>query len=137
MTGHAGGSANNPLRSSSFVTAVQTTPTGLTEAEAARRLRERGKQPLRLEPPYASILGANTFTVPNAILLVFGVLTITFGSWKDALFLGILVANIAIECFQEIAPNGSMHGSVRCAYLSPEAVVVRDGNERRVPVDEG
>ena len=114
MTGHAGGSANNPLRSSSFVTAVHTTPTGLTEAEAARRLRERGKQPLRRSSrSYASILRANTFTVPKAILLVFGVLTITFGSWKDALFLGILVANVAIGSFQEIAPNGSLIGSPR------------------------
>ena len=95
MSGHAGGSANNPLRSSSFVTAVQTTPTGLTEAEAARRLRERGKQPRRRSSRSH------------------GVLTITFGSWKDALFLGILVANIAIESFQEIAPNGSLIGSPR------------------------
>ena len=33
---------------------------------------------------------------------MFGVLTIAFGSWKDALFLGILVSNIAIGSFQEI-----------------------------------
>ena len=110
MSGHAGGSANSPLRSSSFVTAVQTTPTGLTEAEAARRLRERGKQPAA---PVEPLLRANTFTVPNAILPMFWVVTITFGSWKDALFLGILVANIAIGSFQEIAPNGSLIGSPR------------------------
>src|SRR6478672_3425434 len=77
--------------------------TGLSEAEAARRLAARGKQPPeRSSRSYRSIVLANAINIPNGILFVFGVLTIAFASWKDALFIGILVANIAIGSFQEI-----------------------------------
>ena len=63
---------------------------GLTEAEAARRLGAGRRAPRRRSSrSYASIARANTLTIPNAILLAFGVLTLAFGSWKDALFLGI------------------------------------------------
>ncbi len=79
------------------MTAVVVASTGLTEAEAARRREARGRLPRpRTSRSYASIVRANTVTVPNGILLLFGVLTITFGSWRDALFLGILVSNIVI-----------------------------------------
>jgi cation-transporting P-type ATPase E len=65
---------------------------------------------------------------------VFGVLTVTFDSWRDALFLGILVSNVAIGVFQEVR---SKHALDRLAALvAPEAVVVRDGADRRVPVGE-
>ena len=61
-------------------------------------------------------------------------LTITFGSWRDALFLGILVSNIAIGSFQEIRSKRALDRLA--ALVAPEAVVVRDGVDRRVPVDQ-
>ena len=70
---------------------------GLTAADAERRLRERGPQ--RKESSsrsYRSIAVANTFTVFNAILAAFGAATIAFGDPRDALFLGILIANTTI-----------------------------------------
>jgi magnesium-transporting ATPase (P-type) len=107
---------------------------GLTEAEAGRRLDARGELPReRSSRSYASIVRANTLTIPNGILLLFGVLTIAFGSWKDALFLGILVSNIAIGSFQEIRSKRALDRLA--ALVAPEAVVVRDGRERRIPVD--
>ena len=109
-------------------------PTGLTEVEAARRLEERGEHPKRPSSrSYASIVRANTLTIPNAILLVFGVLTIVFASWRDALFVGILISNIAIGSFQEIRSKRALDRLA--ALFAPEAVVVRDGVDRRVPVD--
>ena len=71
--------------------------------------------------------------MPNGILLFFGVLTITFGSWRDALFLGILISNIAIGSFQEIRSKRALDRLA--ALVAPEAVVVRDGVDRRMPVD--
>jgi cation-transporting P-type ATPase E len=62
------------------------------------------------------------------------VLTIAFGSWRDALFLGILISNIGIGSFQEIRSKRALDRLA--ALVSPEAVVVRDGVDRRVPVDE-
>jgi cation-transporting P-type ATPase E len=62
------------------------------------------------------------------------VLTIVFGSWRDALFLGILVSNIVIGSFQEVRSKRALD---RLAVLvAPQAAVVRAGAERLVPVDE-
>jgi cation-transporting P-type ATPase E len=65
---------------------------------------------------------------------VFGVLTVTFDSWRDALFLGILVSNIAIGCFQEIRSKRALDRLA--ALVAPEAMVVRDGGDRRVPLGD-
>ncbi|MBV9422454.1 MAG: HAD-IC family P-type ATPase [Solirubrobacterales bacterium] len=77
---------------------------------------------------------ANTLTVPNAILFVFGVLTITLASWRDALFMGILVSNIAVGSFQEIRSKRALDRLA--ALVAPEAVVVRDGVDHRVPTEQ-
>jgi magnesium-transporting ATPase (P-type) len=117
-----------------IVVDTATAPAGLTEAEAARRIEARGELPRRRSSrSYASIIRANTVTIPNVILLVFGVLTIVFASWRDALFLGILVSNIAIGSFQEIRSKRALDRLA--ALVAPDAVVVRDGVDRRVPVD--
>ncbi len=55
-------------------------------------------------------------------------------SWQDALFLGILISNIAIGSFQEIRSKRALDRLA--ALVAPEAVVVRDGVDRRVPVDQ-
>jgi cation-transporting P-type ATPase E len=97
-------------------------------------LDARGRLPRqRSSRSYASIVRANTLTVPNGILLFFGLLTITFGSWQDSLFLGILVANIGIGSFQEIRSKRALDRLA--ALVAPAAVVVRDGVDRQVPVD--
>src|ERR1700710_556573 len=112
------------------------TVTGLSESEAARRLREAGPPH---EPPtsrsYASIAIANTFTVFNAILAGFGLATIVFGNPKDALFLGILVANVGIGTFQEVRAKRTL--DKLAALVVAKATVVRDGEPRQVPVEEG
>ena len=64
---------------------------------------------------------------------MFGVLTLTLASWRDALFLGILVANVAIGSFQEVRSKRALDRLA--ALVAPEAVAVRDGADRRVPVD--
>jgi cation-transporting ATPase E len=108
---------------------------GLTESEAARRLADRGRPPgQRSSRSYASIIRANTLNIPNGILFVFGVLTISFASWKDALFLGILVSNIGIGSFQEIRSKRALDRLA--ALVAPDAVVVRDGADRRVPIGQ-
>jgi cation-transporting P-type ATPase E len=108
---------------------------GLTETEAARRLEARGKLPRQHSSrSYASIVRANTLNIPNGILFCFGVLTIAFASWKDALFLGILVSNVAVASFQEIRSKRALDRLA--ALVAPDAVVVRDGVDRRVSIDQ-
>jgi cation-transporting P-type ATPase E len=108
---------------------------GLTEVEAQRRLRERGRGlETRSSRSYRSIVFANTFTVFNLILALFGAATLAFGHAKDALFLGVLVANVAIGSFQEIRAKRALDRLA--ALVAPHATVVRDGTPREVPVGE-
>jgi len=108
---------------------------GLTEAEARRRLSGQ-LRPAREQSSrsYASIVRANVFTIFNLILAVFGVLVIAFGDARDALFVGVLVANSAIGIFQEVRAKRALDRLA--ALVQPTGTVVRDGRRRRVPVDE-
>jgi cation-transporting P-type ATPase E len=113
----------------------QAATAGLTEAEAQRRLEAAGGV---REPPtsrsYASIVRANVFTLFNLILSVFGVLTLVFGDWRDALFLGTLLANTGIGIVQEVRAKRSLD---RLALLvAPRAHAMRDGHPREVPAGE-
>lgn len=100
--------------------------TGLTAAEAARRLRECGPRSAEATSrSYRSIAIANTFTVFNLILFAFGVATITLGDPRDALFLGIVVANAGIGTFQEVRAKRALDRLA--ALVAPKATVIRDG----------
>ena len=57
-----------------------------------------------------------------------------FASWRDALFVGILVSNVVIGSFQEIRSKRALDRLA--ALVAPEATVVRDGVDRGVAVDE-
>ena len=112
----------------------RVSPAGLTEAEAAARLAAAPPPARnRSSRSYASIVRANVFTVFNAILLAFGLLTLAFGEWQDALFLGVVVANSTIGIVQELRAKRALDALT--ALVAPTATVVRDGAERRVAVD--
>jgi cation-transporting ATPase E len=116
-------------------TLVRPANRGLSQSEAQRRLDERGP----VEPPATSrstrsIVVANVFTVFNAILLVFGVLTLAVADWRDALFVGIIVANSSIGITQELRAKRKLDRLA--ALVAPHATVVRDGETRSVGVDE-
>jgi P-type E1-E2 ATPase len=108
--------------------------TGLSAAEAVARLEARGPA----EPPpsrsTASIVRANVVTPFNVILVALGVVTLGFGDARDALFLGIVVANAGIGIVQELRARAKL--DELAALVAPHANVVRDGQERRVRADE-
>jgi cation-transporting P-type ATPase E len=108
---------------------------GLSEAEARRRLPERAA-PARTgaSRSYGSIVRANVFTLFNLILAAFGTVTLLYGDWRDALFLGILVANTAIGIVQEVRAKHALDRL--SALVAPTATVVRDGRPRPLHVDE-
>ena len=61
-------------------------------------------------------------------------MTLLFGDWRDALFLGILVANTAIGIGQELRAKRALDRLA--ALVAPTAGVVRDGALRRLHVDQ-
>ena len=112
-----------------------TSGLGLSEVEARRRLAERGPAgPTSASRSVGSIVRANTLTVFNAILVAFGVLTLAFADWRDALFLFILVANSAIGIVQELRAKRSLDRLA--ALVAPVARVVRDGKARELRVED-
>ena len=108
---------------------------GLSEAEAKRRLPERPPPaPTGTGRSYGSIVRANVLTIFNLILAVFGAVTLIYGDWRDALFLGILVANTSIGIVQEVRAKRALERLA--ALVAPTATVVRGGEPRRLHVDE-
>lgn len=108
---------------------------GLSEAEAAAALAALGRVAKQASSrSYGSIARANILTVFNVILAAFGALTLAFGDWRDALFLGVIVANSTIGVTQEVRAKRALD---RLALLvAPRAVVVRDGRTREVEVGD-
>lgn len=108
---------------------------GLSEAEAEKRLAAGGLP--RRSPSsrsYATIVRANVLTVFNLILAAFGALTLIFGDARDALFLGIIVANSGIGITQEVRAKRALD---RLSLLvAPHATVERDRAQRQVPVEQ-
>ena len=83
---------------------------------------------------YASIVRANVFTVFNLILAVAGGMTLAFGEWQDALFLGVLVANASIGTAQEVRAKRALDRLT--ALVAPHANLVRGGEVRTVDAEE-
>ncbi len=108
---------------------------GLTSAEAARRLAERGPLPeQQTSRSYASIVRANVLTLFNLILAVFGVLTLVYGDWRDALFLVLLLTNSSIGILQEIRAKRALDRLA--ALVEPSATAIRDGAEQHIHADD-
>jgi cation-transporting P-type ATPase E len=107
---------------------------GLTEADAARRLAARPAEPAPSSRSYASIVRGNVLTVFNLILAVAGAATLAFGDWQDALFMGVLVANAGIGTLQEVRAKRALDRL--SALVAPQATVVREGAARLVSVGE-
>src|SRR5437868_14725133 len=107
---------------------------GLTQQEAERKLAARPSAPDGSSRSYTSIVAANVFTIFNLILLVAGVATLAFGQAQDALFLAVLVGNSGIGIAQEVRAKRTLDRLA--ALVAPTATVVRDGEARRVAVEE-
>jgi P-type E1-E2 ATPase len=114
--------------------ATTAAPVGLTQQEAERKLASRPVARESSTRSYTSIFAANVFTIFNLILLAAGVVTLAFGEWQDAIFLGILVANSGIGIAQEVRAKRTLDRLA--ALVAPTATVIRDGQPRRVEVAE-
>ncbi|MEA4999587.1 MAG: HAD-IC family P-type ATPase [Candidatus Limiplasma sp.] len=102
---------------------MQSTPLGLTGAQAAQR------QPNRLPHPadggVRAIIRRNVFTLFNLLNLLLAALLLWVGSYRNLLFMGVVVGNTVIGLIQELRAK-RMHD--RLLLLSEGKVTVwRDG----------
>ncbi|WMP18282.1 cation-translocating P-type ATPase [Thiothrix lacustris] len=113
---------------------MKTTHTGLSQAEAARRLASEGGNLLPGSTPKSLFsIALNVFTEPMFLmLLVAGGIYLALGSRAEALFLlGFVFIIIGITLAQERKTQRALE-SLR-DLSAPRALVIRDGQEIRIP----
>ncbi len=100
---------------------------GLTAAEVARR-EEAGQvneTKRRTSRPLSAILRANFITPINGLIGVLAAIVLVFGSWPDALFAGVIIANTIIGTIQELRAKRTLD---RLSLINrARSRVVRDG----------
>lgn len=112
------------------------TDKGLTSEQVAERIND-GLNNQAQELPTKSvkrILYDNIFTLFNVLNVILGLLVFYVGSYKNMLFLGVMLCNTAIGIFQEIRAKKTID---RLSIVSAKKVnVVRDGKVVQVHTDE-
>lgn len=109
---------------------------GLTSAEAAERVKNgqsNGSFDIKTKS-VKKIFRDNIFTLFNLINIILAVLVALVGSWRNMLFMGVIIGNTAIGIFQEIRSKRVID---RLSIISaPKAHLIRDGGERVLPVSD-
>lgn len=109
---------------------------GLTKAQVDERI-EKGLINGDFNVPSKSIkqiFKDNCLTFFNFLNVVLAAMVIAVGSFKNCLFLGVILCNTAIGIFQEIRSKRAVD---RLALISaPNATVLRDGKEETIAVKD-
>ena len=98
--------------------------------EEANRLAENGKaniSPSSSSKSVKQIWLSNLFTFYNMLNVVLAVLVITTGSYRNMLFLGIVISNFLIGTIQELRAKKTVDSL--SVLTAPTARVIRDGKE--------
>ena len=111
---------------------VRTGEAGLTEAEASEMKanilpRDDGK-------PTARIVRENVFTWFNGLNLMLAAALLAVGSYRNSLFMLIVIANTAISIIQEIRARNTIR-QLKLLH-APKAHVIREGREKTVAPEE-
>lgn len=109
---------------------------GLTTSEALSRAaygQSNGGAEIKTKS-CARIICENIFTFFNLINAILAVMVIAVGSLRNALFMGVVICNTAIGIFQAIRAKRAID---RLSIITaPKARVIRDGEEKLIPVEE-
>ncbi|MEG0495773.1 MAG: cation-translocating P-type ATPase, partial [Eubacterium sp.] len=109
---------------------------GLTKEQVAKQM-EKGlynKQPESQTKTVGQIVKDNTLTLFNLLNIVLAVMVIAVGSYKNALFINIVVINTVIGIIQEVKAKKTID---KLSLISqPKAKVMRDGKREEIAVEE-
>lgn len=99
--------------------------------EAAARGESNGSQNVHTKSVW-QIVRENLFTLFNLLNIVLAALVAFTGSWRNMLFMGVVISNTAIGIFQELRSKRVID---RLSVLSaPKARLLRGGRELSLPV---
>lgn len=109
---------------------------GLTLKQADEKTK-KGEVNTDANPPTKTvkeIIRTNLFTFFNLLNIILGLLVIFVGSFKNALFLGVIFFNVIIGIFQEIRAKRVID---KLSLVSaPKALVIREGQKKEIPTSE-
>ncbi len=107
---------------------------GLSNATAAKRLRELGPVPENSSRSVSSIVAGNVFTLFNAIIGAFFVLDLGLGLYADSVFGLIAVINSYIGIRQELKAKRTL--DELAVLVAPHAKAIRAGAVAELLADE-
>lgn len=108
-----------------------TAPSGLTDEEAASRKPNISHH--RPDKSTAQILAENLFTPFNGLNVALAACLALVGSWRNMLFLGVVVSNTLIGTVQELRARKTIR---KLSLLNaPTAHVLRNGQEKTCAPD--
>lgn len=109
---------------------------GLSDQQVAQRIRQglvNGTDEVRTKT-LGQIVRGNLLTPFNILNFILAALILAVGSYKNLLFMGVIVCNILIGTFQEIRAKKTVDSL--SLITAPKARTVRAGTLREVPVSE-
>ena len=119
-----------------IVRVVPETDKGLSKDEVKKR-KELGlvnKTKIVVGKTYLEIILSDVFSFFNILLFAIGGLMIAAQYWTGLTFLVVLLPNIGISLFEDIKARHLM--SKLRVLTQPQAIVLRDGKEETIKVDE-
>lgn len=109
---------------------------GLSREEVRARTQQglvNGEEDVKTQS-IGQIVRKNVITPFNILNIILGALIITSGSFKNMLFLGVMLCNTVVGCFQEIRAKQTID---KLSLISaPKAHVLRDRKLWEVPVSK-
>jgi len=120
-----------------LLTDLRSRATGLTSAEAAAIISKAGPNVIGRKTGASAITAfARQFRSPLVLILIFAALVSAFvGEGSEAAIIGIIVVASCVLTFtQEYGASRAM--DALAARISPKALVLRDGAEASIPVEE-
>jgi len=126
------------MASDAIAERLKATPeTGLSEADAAKRLHRFGPNKLRAAPavPWTHLLGAQFKNVVVGLLLAATIVAFSMSEVLEGFSILVVIGlNAAIGFITELKANRAMEALQKLS--AAEAVVLRDGERRTVPTTE-
>ncbi|HSN58117.1 MAG TPA: cation-transporting P-type ATPase, partial [Clostridiaceae bacterium] len=116
---------------------VDSTPDGLSAAEASKRLQQSGPNALKPHRQYTVFRSfIAQFTSPLVLILIFAAaVSMVAGEWTDAVIVIIIVIASAMLSFvQEYRANQAVE-KLR-AQITTKATILRDGKPQLIPVED-
>ena len=109
---------------------------GLTRQQVRERLENgyANTKPESAEKTFGQVIKDNVFTYFNLVFTLLALCIVAVGSYKDLMFMTILLANCIIGIVQELRSKSALS---KLTFMSaPKAAVIRDCERMTVPADE-